>query len=231
MTEMRQRDLKAMGCKPRHAYLAILCLILLSAHAVPADKKEHEQEALQFLNRVRDATNIGAPNSPPFRLRVNVVAAPVEHASPQINGTYTLIWASPDRWREEIIFPGYHRVRVASQSTLWTSADLSFVPLRVYELNQLMDFRSQWTLQSGESVNLRKLKIHNGVGTRCAEIQAEMEPGREVCADASSLLPSRMEMILPANPLRTLFVYANYEPSGGKQFPRSMRAFEGKVSL
>ena len=121
------RDLRsALGYKPREGCLAILCLILLSAHAVSGNKKEHEEEALQFINRVREATDIAGPNSPPFRLRAHLLAAPMEQGSPQVDGTYTLTWASPDRWREEITLPGYHRVRVASQRTLWTSADLSF---------------------------------------------------------------------------------------------------------
>ena len=218
----------ALGYKPREGCLVILCVILLSGHAGSADKNQHEQEALQFLNRVREATNIAAPNSPPFRLRAHIVAAPMEQSNPQVDGTYALTWASPDRWREEITLPAYHRVRVASQGTLWTASGLPFEPVRIYELSQLMDLRSQWILRSGESVNLRKPKSHNGVGTQCADIEAELEPGRQVCADTSSLLPSRMEMIVPYNPLRTSFEYTEYQPSADKQFPRVMRAFEGK---
>jgi TonB family protein len=223
------RDLKSvLRFKRSQGFLSILCLVVLSSHAVPADKKQHQQEALQFLNRVRETTNIAAPDSPPFQLRAHVVAAPVERGRPQHDGTYALTWASPDRWREEITFPGYHRVRVAAQKKLWTAADLPFEPVRVYELSQLFDLRSQWTLQPDESANLQKAKNHKGVDTQCVEVRSDLEPGREVCADASSSLPLRMEMLMPYNPLRTSFEYAEFQPSGGKQFPRVMRAFEGK---
>jgi len=232
MPDERIKDMRVqksvMKFRPTRCLLLILCLTALSLLALSADKKQPQADASQFLNRVRDTTKIGTPGSPPFRLQAHVGAAPMERGKPQLDGTYMLTWFSPDRWREEITFPGYHRVRVASQKKLWTAADLSFEPVRVYELCQLFDLRSQWTLQPGESANLQKAKMHSGVGTQCVEVRGDMEPGREVCADASSFLPIRLEMLMPYNPVRTSFEYADYQPEIGKQFPRVMRAFEGK---
>jgi protein TonB len=223
------RDLKSgLKSKRSRGFLPIVCLLVLSSSAVSADKKQNQQEALQFLNRVRETIKFGAPDSPLFLLRAHVVAAPMERGKPPIDGTYALTWASRDRWREEITFPGYHRVRVAAQNKLWTAAEVPFEPVRIFQLTQLFDLRSQWTRRPGETANLQKAKKHKGVDTQCVEIRSESDLGREVCADASSLLPLRMEMLAPYNPLRASFDYAEFQPIVGKQFPRVMRAFEGE---
>ena len=217
----------SLKSRPGRWFLPALCVVALSSNAAAIPKGQPQEEALRFLNRVRETFDINAAGAPAFLLQAHVVAAPMERGKSQFDGTYTLTWASPERWKEEVAFPGYRRVRVASQGKLWTASDLPFLPVRVYELGQLFDLRSQWTLQPGESPDLQKAKMRRGVRTQCVKIEADSDPGREVCADASTLLPVRMEMLLPSNPVRTSFEYADYQPGAGKQFPRVMRAFEG----
>lgn len=202
--------------KPGRWFLPTLCMLALSSYAAPIAKKRPQEEALQFLNRVRETTHMDAPASPPIRLQAHVVAAPVERGKPQLEGTYVLTWASPDRWKEEVTFPGYHRVRIASQRKLWTAADPPAEPLRVYQLSQLFDLRSQWTLHPGESASLQKAKTYKGIRTQCVRIKGHLQSAREVCADASTLLPVGT---------RNWSEYAEFQPVAGKQFPSVMRAF------
>lgn len=85
----------------------------------------------------------------------------------------------------------------------------------------------EWTLGPDESATLQKAKMHKGVGTQCAKVEAALEPGREVCADAVTWLPTRTEMLIPYNPLRTSLVNAEYQSAASKQLRRTLRAFEG----
>lgn len=85
----------------------------------------------------------------------------------------------------------------------------------------------EWTLGPDESATLQKAKMHKGVGTQCAKVEAALEPGREVCADAVTWLPTRTEMLIPYNPLRTCLVNAEYQSAASKQLRRTLRAFEG----
>jgi hypothetical protein len=203
---MRSPKLRAKSKLGRWFPLA-LC-VALSSNAAPIPKRRPQQEAVQFLHRVRETIDIGATGNPPFVLQTQVVAAPMERGKSQFDGTYELNWASPDLWKEEVTFAGNHRVRVASQGKLWTTSDLPFLPVRVHELEQLFDLRSQWTLQPGESRDLQKAKTHTGIHTLRVKIKSDSGTGSEVCADDSTFLTVRPEMPLPSNPVRPSFEYA-----------------------
>ncbi len=210
----------------RRGTILVLMAACTAALALFA-KQNKDAQAAALLAKARELSDIRAAGSPAFLMRARVVAAPMGKERAQLDGTYVLTWASPGRWREQITFPGYQRVRVALRDKLWTASDLPFEPVRVYELSQLLDFRSHWTLLPGESAKVKRVRRHRRIESQCIEIKGNLAHGREVCAELPSLLPVRMNMLMPHDPLRMSFEYTDYRPAAGKEFPRMMRAYEG----
>jgi TonB family protein len=204
---------------------ALVVAVLLVSGGL-AEQKQQEEQVLQLLKKARDVADIRAADSPPFSLRARIQAAPLRRGRKALDGTLLLYWVSPTRWRQEITFPGYSQVRIASQGKLWTTRNVPFEPVRAYQLEQLMDVQSQWTLREGESAREeRKERKQKGVRLRCIEVKGELEPRRELCADAESLVP--LTTRIAASHLISC-EYGDYAPWGSREFPRLMRVYEDK---
>jgi TonB family protein len=206
-------------------FSTLLSLLLLSATATA--KKRGDEEAVQFLDQVRESIDIRAAGSPPFILHARVEAAPLERGGPSAVGSLVLTWLSPLQWREDIGFPGFTQMRIAGQGKLWTTRSVGFEPVRVNQLDGLMDLRSQWTLRPKELVTGPKVRKRSGVSMKCVEIRGSMEAGRELCAHADTLLPLRTAPLSSTQPAAASYEYADYIRWGSSQFPRVMRVYEG----
>lgn len=190
-------------------------------------KQKNAQEALQVLEKARGLVDIRAPGSPPFRAHGRIEAASLAPEKPPFIGAWTLTWQAPSQWREEVSFPGFTQVRVASGGKLWTYRNMTYEPVRVYQLNQLVDFRSQWVVKSGQTVSGLQHKSRKGVSMQCVEVKGEPGSLRDLCSDTTTVLPAWIE---PAShsTISTLFdEYSDYTRWGERQFPRLMRAYEG----
>jgi TonB family protein len=210
----------------RHILSALLVLSVVPAPA-QGKKRGDNQEALQLLDKARSLSDIRAPGSPPFRIEARVESAALAPGKPNFVGTWMLTWQSPSQWREEVGFPGFNQVRVASQGKLWTYRSVPYEPVRVSQLSQLVDFRSHWVLRSGQLVTALKEKKRNGISMRCVEVKGEPGPWRDLCADTATLLPVWVEPFARTTLSVPFTEYADYAPWGSRQFPRSMRAYEG----
>jgi len=142
-------------------------------------------------------------------------------------GSWTLLWQAPLQWREEVSFPGFSQIRVASGGKLWTYRNMPYEPLRVYQLSQLLDFRSHWIVRSGQTISGPKQKKRNGVSMQCLEVKGEPNFRGELCSDSASLLPVWIAPVLLSAPSTPFVEYSSYVPWGDRQFPRLMRAYEG----
>ena len=73
----------------------------------------------------------------PFELRANLEI--VQPNGKKQKGTYTLDWAAPDRFREEIHWPGYDEIKIASGTTLYRKQSTADRPLCAYQIEALMN--------------------------------------------------------------------------------------------
>jgi hypothetical protein len=194
--------------------------------AAAADRAQKQEEATQFVKEVQARSDIRSTGSAPFRLVAQVKLSALGLRKQPSDGTISITWQSPGEWREEIVFPGYSEVRVASQGKLWMARNMALEPLRIYQLHQLMDIRSQWTLHEGESVRDKKRKKEKGSVMSCVELDGEKETKRELCADEQLLLPLRNKPLSSPNPMIPAYEYRDYAPWGDKQYPRLMRVSE-----
>ena len=113
--------------------LAVTLVALLGAPSLRAkDKKLEEAQAL--LTKAHELSDIRAKGSPPFRLRAEITALNVK--GKPVQGSYSLDWASPERWRDEVHLEEYERVRVRNGDELWQHAPDRSNAAEMYLLDQ-----------------------------------------------------------------------------------------------
>src|SRR5437867_478162 len=96
-------------------YRAVTVLTLLAAGITPSHldaSRKTREEAASLLARAQALTDLRAAGNPAFRLRAHVI---VWGHGQGLEGEYDLVWAAPERWREEMTLPGYNEVVVADQ--------------------------------------------------------------------------------------------------------------------
>jgi protein TonB len=76
-----------------------------------------DQEASQLASKANQLMDICSPGSPPFRLTEEVRVWTKK--SKWVEGTYTLIWKSADQWKDELMLPDYHEIRIGGQQLIW----------------------------------------------------------------------------------------------------------------
>jgi TonB family protein len=81
-------------------------------------KLSKAQEAAQWESKATQVMDICLVGSPPFRLTEDVKVWTKEDK--WVEGTYTIIWGSPDQWNEELTLPNYHEIRVGGQQSIWS---------------------------------------------------------------------------------------------------------------
>jgi len=205
-----------------------LSLLLTALPALTLAKKpKNDEEALQLLQKARSLADIRAPGSPPFRARGKIECTSLDAQKPPFTGAWSLLWQAPLQWREEVSFPGFTQVRVASGGKLWTYRNMAYEPVRVYQLGELLDFRSQWVLRSGQTISGPKHKSRKGVSMECVEVKGEPGPWRDLCLDSTTLFPAWIEPFSHTTLSVPFHEYSDYMPWGDHQFPRFMRAYEG----
>ncbi len=201
-----------------------LAVCMLVAPRPMQSAGRHEEatraELLSLISDARNLSNIRAPGSPPFDLRAKLS---VKDTQKQISeGSYELFWQSPERWREEVILPGYRQVKIGGAQRVWVWRNADYPPLQVFGMLQAMDFRAMLTTVGGEEVKRTTKRAADGTTQECYELQKELQGKRRLCFDASRH-DLRMAT-LPTPPFQVV-QYMDYSAWSEKQFPRAIRIF------
>lgn len=205
------------------AALSVLALPFAPSANGQSDKDAAARaQATAMFAKALALTDLRAPGSPPFELRgtINVRKAA---------GTYLLKWVSPEKWREEIHFSDYTRVRVGGKDQYWQSRTTSYEVQPVLELDQALDFLKElhvWT--NPEAMNeLKSVKLH----------RAKVEKNKSDCV-ALTLKVSQYEPDYCFDPSNGTLVsekpnddeFSQYAPFAGKLFPGNIRIKESSTA-
>ena len=112
--------------------LAVAVAALTPLTSAPEPAKEPDS-AVAWLKRANGLTDIRMPGSPPFHMKVTFHAFTgmdfAKKDKPTIiigDGTYEETWFSPEKWRREINFTGYHAVEVRANGSRKYKADSDY---------------------------------------------------------------------------------------------------------
>jgi TonB family protein len=148
-------------------------------------------------------------------------------------GQYIVSWVSPVRWREELRFPNYERVRVHDAKGYWQKSALNFQPQIIRQLDSLMDFKSVLKFRAKEVLGKVKARDKDGVRQRCTEVKwTKIGTGRILCFDEGNgnLLSVEYPKNLYENPPAISRVeYSAFHDVGEKHVPFEIRAFKDKT--
>lgn len=211
----------------------------LTAQAAPLLDKAAEQtnlraaaqnangRAVALLDKAANLVNLRDGTSGLFRLKAHVRLYGLAHNA-AANGTYTLDWAAPGRWREEFSFPGFTETSVAAGDKLWRSRNIPYRPLRVWQLIWLMDVRAHVVVGPyKESALQMSDELENGVKLTCIKNNQGPYTSERGCIETATGRPDFIELASPG--ITELYHYMDYAPFGDKVFPRTLRYSFGGI--
>src|SRR5437899_11452357 len=158
----------------------VLCRVLLLLLGVSGCLAEVDSADQRLLTAAGDRVDIRSPGAKPFQLDADFTA--------QINipqdGHLTWKWVARDLWSQEITMGDYRQLNVRKGDTLYISRNAPFPPLRITELQDLLDVLSvepdYWQVKKA------KHQVQGGVKAECIEIRARSvrdawNPKRTLC--------------------------------------------------
>lgn len=202
--------------------LAAISLAVLVAPAVAASDKQR-QEAEALLARARELSNIRCEGCPSFKMKARAMLfLPGKGVA---EGSYELVWSSPDSWSDTLNLQGIRQTRVRAQESLWQRRSSKALPSGSFRTLQLLSFVERLRTFHAE----RKVKIatHGRSHLECVCLGGKGALDRLVCISDTGFLGG--EAFEGTFPWR--YEFAHYDKFGLKHFPRVMRAFVGQDLL
>jgi len=87
-------------------FLVVVSFSICSSFAIASDNPS--QDGKDLIEKAADKMNIFA--LPYFEMKANVRI--LDNQEKRLEGTYSLLWNGPDKWREEINFAGYTELQL-----------------------------------------------------------------------------------------------------------------------
>ncbi|HEV2298315.1 MAG TPA: energy transducer TonB [Candidatus Acidoferrales bacterium] len=119
----------------RIARVPLVAILLVVALCFASPASAQNQSPDELISKARNA--ISPSLMGPHHLEAEVKVRLSDGTKGK--GSYSLDWAAPDRFREEIHLPGYDEIKVGSGTTLYRKRSADYIPPRVFELEMLMN--------------------------------------------------------------------------------------------
>jgi hypothetical protein len=224
-----------------------LCFLAVPMIAQAKDKKDTSadarEKALQLFEKALAISDIRAANSQPFALS-GVIEIPTGHGK-SAKGSYSLLWAAPERWREEIHFANYSRIRVGGKDEYWQLRSVDYEPLPSFDLDGAFGYLRElrYLAQPNSIAGLQKISFKDekiaGVKTECAlltqghDVQigrsnAKFKTTTTYCFDPSNGGLASMVGWLPLSRPESAF-YSDFVAFAGKTVPSTIRVADGNL--
>ncbi len=175
--------------------------------------KHGHPQAEELLARARQVMEIRSAGDTPFQLSAQATIFLAD--GKQEKGTYELLWLSPEKWREQISFPSFRRLRILVGNRMWTQSPSEIPPYPVYEVEQALDFRYALMLRNGRKLSMVETGEKHGVLQSCLEMKPKLRTGAKLCFDPTT-------GVLRSNGETT---YSDYAAWGSKLFPRTVNDY------
>jgi TonB family protein len=90
---------------------------------------------------------------------------------------------SPLRWREEIHFANYSRLRVRDAKGYWQESGVAYQPEVIFQLDTLLQLKRMLRLQSKETLGKVRSIDKKGIRQKCTEARWAQGTDRTLCFD------------------------------------------------
>ena len=196
---------------PKSLWLVLLLIPIAPAYAAGADTP-----AQQLLNAAELQASLFHGQANPFDLDVDFTA----QLNVPTHGHLKLKWAAADRWWRKIELGTFEQIDIRNGDKLHTTRNISFTPIPVRELIDLVEFAEN----PGQLVAKKaKQRAENGIRMTCLQVEQKDSKGKlhEVCLDAVTLdvLSDRWEDSPDERPRAQ---YSDYFDFGVHRYPRHL---------
>jgi hypothetical protein len=111
-------------------------LVVLGPFAASAQSLPPRKEAAILLQKAAEAADLRAAHDPPFHLVVNIH---YEIGRQSLEGTYELLWASPDRYRANFRMNPATEIEIASGDKLYTLRNTPTLVLPLWTVRNMLN--------------------------------------------------------------------------------------------
>jgi TonB family protein len=214
----------------KSAVLIFACLFLANAAYAGKEEAASPETLISRARLVGETWNGGMS---PMLMRADVQVLDAKGSLG--HGGYTFEWISPSRWREEILFGNYVRLRIRDANGYWQKSALSYKPEILFQLDALLHVKNLLRVGSKQTLGKVKNRHKDGVREQCTEVKWTSGIDRILCFDegTGALLSVEYPTGERQNPPEISRVeYSAFNTVAGKLVPYEVRALkDGKVVL
>ena len=203
-----------------HRVLLAFALALIGGPALVA---KQPPPAKQLMERAHRLTDFRSKGSDPFQMTADFTL--LDQGRDQQTGTYTLLWLSPEKWREEISLHDFTQVRILIGQKLWRQRSGRVLPYAAYLLQSefnALNLMKPLTSEKYSSVKTRNL---NGKPADCFKVRRGPRKGEELCFEPAS------GVLLSIGSRQNGTFFSHYEQWGSNLVPQTITTYsQGSAS-
>ena len=144
----------------------------------------------------------------------------LQDGNKSVDGLYAIAW-TPERFRRVFRFPNFTETDVMVEGSIYRQRSTNAMPLLIYELDGLIDFIS--AIKPDPEARSRKID-KTTANLKCVSLLRDITE-KKICLASDTSLPmsiDRNQDAVGLEALRERFEFADYQPFGTKQFPRTL---------
>lgn len=208
----------------------LLCALICSLFAWgTAHGRDDREVLLSTLEKARQSQDIRAQGMPGFELSGDVTIWVAKDK--EMIGRYIYLWTPDGRWRQEIVFPGYKRVRSGDGKNYWQIRNTATEGLQAYELTRLASMDMPPKIKASDRLKRAHGKKASGKETNCIKRSTDAYAILTFCFDRDSgnlleIVPEKDESPVPWRIQRR--EYSDYSKWQDKVYPRTIRGYNGE---
>ena len=211
--------------------LAVVFAVLLSLNSASSAPKDASQDPKDLIARALQQEYLWTEATPPLFLHGEIRIGDAKGGVAK--GEYTYYWVSPSRWREDIRFVNYQRVRVGDAGGYWQKSSMDYEPQPIFQLEAVLKLKD--AVKLGPKQTLSKVRSHkeNGKQQQCTDISWTSAADRILCFDPANGTLQNVDFVRVEGQHEreiTRLEYAGFAPFAGKLVPREVRALQGKMT-
>lgn len=207
--------------------LVFACILL--AGGVSSASKEDSVSPESLIAQARKLHELWTEGTPPVTMRAELQV--LNNKGTLAPGQYAVTWASLSRWREEVQFADYERLRVHDARGYWQKSSVNFKPETIFQLDTMLDFKSALRIPASQTLGKVRNRDKDGVRRRCTEVKWKTGTDRVLCFEEASgnLLSIEYPLSAQQNPPEISRIeYSAFSNVGKKRVPFEIRAFRDR---
>lgn len=191
--------------------LCFLCTIAASCATIATSQSTSEK----LIDDSLAMTDIRAAGSSPFRL---VTRFQVFDGDAQLQGSYTLTWASPVAWRAETSLQQFSDIRIADGNKLWVKREPPYFTAQIQMLWSLLKFPTASLPAKEEHLSRIETKKKEGIEYRVIDVSYNGRKNYTMYFDPFAPLPQRKTY----KGFGTELLFEDYSAFDKFEFPRTL---------